>query len=460
MKTILNILFLIITIGLNAQPSLQESQTLALVSDTIYWEIPELKLTGISLFSKMDSVDIWNNDFNKDKKFHFLLKSGKTIVTCASPSKEENHIYPVKIVFGKQEKRVEVYFWKEASVHFDANYISQNSGKHYIEIPPVFELANIVFALTDAGAEDDNLVEKRTKYHKEVMKYFGKWKQHPLLQKINPLMNEDAYSTYYDYRMDSYGYDLVNGKIIPSKIYTNLGRRTSIQNDKNLWEQFVKDSHFEEFYKQHTAYYQTQISKTQQYLALSHNWQWLEARFPNRYNCYKVVMSPLINGFHNTQNYEDNGFKECLMIVCDAQGLEKIPNKKIISGIYTGIVFTEIDHNYVNPISDMFINDINPIFSDRKKWTSEAGDATHYTNPYTVFNEYMTHAIYLVYIHDNYKKWQYNIIKKRRVALMNRRGFKQFELFNNQLLSLYNQQKEKNFVKLYPAMLDWAKHSN
>ena len=88
-------------------------------------------------------------------------------------------------------------------------------------------------------------------------------------------------------------------------------------------------------------------------------------------------------------------------------------SKNQISGIYTGVVFTEIDHNYVNPVSNNFKIDIDRIMGDsnRAKWIKADGDGKFYNNGYKIFNAYMTHAVYLVYTNTVYAKVDQTVIE-------------------------------------------------
>lgn len=99
-------------------------------------------------------------------------------------------------------------------------------------------------------------------------------------------------------------------------------------------------------------------------------WTWLEREFPNtRYQSYRIVLSPLIGGSHSTQRYfaEDGAkvFGENVMFVCGTAHLDAIPTlgEKQKEGLMSGIVFTEIDHNYVNPATEKHYATLDSIFS-------------------------------------------------------------------------------------------------
>jgi hypothetical protein len=89
-------------------------------------------------------------------------------------------------------------------------------------------------------------------------------------------------------------------------------------------------------------------------------------------------------------------------------------------------VFSEIDHNYVNPVSDKYKKEINKIMGDehRSKWIKANGDGKYYGTGYKVFNEYMTHAVYLIYTNEFYSA------------------------------------ADQTITDLYPKMLEWSKSMN
>ena len=120
------------------------------------------------------------------------------------------------------------------------------------------------------------------------------------------------------------------------------------------------------------------------------------------------------------------------------------------------VVFTEIDHNYVNPTSDKYLTQINSIFSDRKKWLNEEL-TTAYETPFKVFNEYMTFAVYTLYISDLYdeKDWQ-EYLPKMEGQMKDARGFIKFDAFNKTLLTYYQANPNKTMEEYYDFILGWS----
>ena len=143
------------------------------------------------------------------------------------------------------------------------------------------------------------------------------------------------------------------------------------------------------------------------------------------------------------------------MFICKAE-YDKDYTEIMNELIESRVIFTEIDHNYVNPVSDQFIPSINQSFSNRNKWAlGEITDA--YSNPYMIFNEYMTYAVYTLYIYDNYSHSELQSYLPRLENQMEKdRGFINFKKFNQTLLNHYKQNPKIQMTELYEFILNWA----
>lgn len=98
-------------------------------------------------------------------------------------------------------------------------------------------------------------------------------------------------------------------------------------------------------------------------------WRRLEEEFPARYDTYAVVFFPLIGASHNTIRFEDEGFRECVMFVGGPDILAgQVDNPAREEAFLSRHVFTEIDHNYVNPVSAQYEVEIARALSDLDEW--------------------------------------------------------------------------------------------
>jgi hypothetical protein len=119
------------------------------------------------------------------------------------------------------------------------------------------------------------------------------------------------------------------------------------------------------------------------------------------------------------------------------------------------IVFTEIDHNYVNPVTDRFVRRVNKVFAELDAWNRQDS----YRSPYRTFNEYMTWAVFMLYCHDTLDdRGLLQKVNDRVVnTMVDSRKFVRFREFSEKLLELYEEREEtQTLVGLYPRILDWA----
>ncbi|MBL7825398.1 MAG: DUF4932 domain-containing protein [Saprospiraceae bacterium] len=344
---------------------------------------------------------------------------------------------------------------------FSKKYIQEHTGKSSFEIPEAQELVHIVMALTPTGIENTNMVRHGTDYYKEVMKQFGPWKDHPA---VNAMENHMKNFMYGHVKMDACGYFLDAGtRLRKDGVYhrMNWSDQNFIEPMVKDLEDFAKKSKFMEFFKGHGGYYQELITQAEKYMPIQPQWDWLEKEFPNRYQHYRITFSPLVNGWHTTNHFEDNGFKQTVMFICSAEGKSEKLSDKLWEGLMTRVVFSEIDHNYVNPISENYLEQIDAVFDDRAFWANDTL-AGSYNSPYMLFNEYMTWAVFTLYAYDHYDTETFEAINTRVEKQMDvGRGFIKFKEFNQKLLELYrNRSKEKKVFEFYPDILAWSAKFN
>ena len=113
----------------------------------------------------------------------------------------------------------------------------------------------------------------------------------------------------------------------------------------------------------------------------------------------------------------------------------------------------------MNPTSDKHLDRINKLFSKREIWATAGKPSDAYPTPYNVFNEYMTHALFFVYLLDTgFAGADYELVRSRRIAMNeDRRGFRLFTKFTDHLIELYKTRPAgKTMAELYPEILDWC----
>ncbi len=348
-----------------------------------------------------------------------------------------------------------------------ANPVIVSDGATSFKTPLLFEMVNVGYALMDTSTKGYfNAVDTSGAYYKEVIAQFGAYKNHKFVKKLNKRFKRLSLTYIMNVGKSTF---LIpkNGKIkFNSELalrHKFLARRFGIQ--KRFLKSFLKETNFNQFYLEHKAYYESYLTNTKNNTKIDSIKQFLEAEFPNKYDQYNLLMSSLIYGTHFTYNYKVRGIKTAAMWV---SALTETSHKKYsmrqLGGIYAGVIFTEIDHNYVNPVSDGYAKQLKKIMggANRKKWIDESGDAKYYKNGYDVFNEYMTHATYLIYTNSAYTKTDQEIIAKARIRMMEkRRKYIQFEKFYLHLQKLYTNRKAgETLASLYPQLLSWCEAQN
>ena len=97
-------------------------------------------------------------------------------------------------------------------------------GKQSVEIPQVYELTNIIIALSDYGKNNSELIDATTDYYKRVVLHFGKFKNEPIVKKIAKGIPKKYFGqeniNSHSLRLTSTNYDIdANGKLFNTKMY-------------------------------------------------------------------------------------------------------------------------------------------------------------------------------------------------------------------------------------------------
>lgn len=355
---------------------------------------------------------------------------------------------------------------QEKEVDFNRSYIEKNDQKTTIEINEAQELIYIILSITDFGKENPNMTKQSTEYFKEVKAYFTPFSNHEVVKKFDGLLRENVVN-YFLLAGNAYGFKFEGQKLVPTNIYNfpakGIGKYEIKTNPITIYlndlEEFVKDSDYRKFYKDHESYYNGLKKEYQNYAAVNEQKEWLETRFDYKINSYRVLTSPLIAGMNATHTFEDSDFKEMLLFLPTIRE-DKEWSEKFRRAINTRIIFTEIDHNYVGPVSEKNVETINSIFDNREKWVNAENKSTdHYPNPVKVFDEYFTWGLFILYSHDkigNDEVLFSQIVDNVNDMMVNKKGFLKAKEFNAELLSIYRTSSDKKIANLYKPLLEWS----
>jgi hypothetical protein len=229
---------------------------------------------------------------------------------------------------------------------------------------------------------------------------------------------------------------------------------------------FANKTKFREFYKQHRSVYDAQIKGYRDSINTAEMVTWLYKNFPStQYNSFKIIWSPLVSGNQSANWFESNGFRE-------AQAHVNFPyhhwfttgSPEVINLRRGNIVFTEINHAFINPEGDKYKDDIIQAFTGNKyKWVKKGGTGDGYGQDMGIFNEYMNWGLVSLRYVDYAPKEDLDSLLRLNDKYMGEsgRGFIKFPEYNRFLVNLYQNRKPgETLADLYPRIVAWFKENS
>ncbi len=351
---------------------------------------------------------------------------------------------------------------------FDEAYQSEHRNKTFVEIPEIYELINVVFALTSLSAEENShVVRTDVPYHQVVIDWFEKYQEHEVVKVIDEILRAD-FSMYYGLKMDSYIYHFVDDKIVSKEIYNriaqNVGENVMPSELLLQLEDFYHKTNFKEFYNRNLDLYNKQIAHFEKEINTAQMQSWLNKNFPKTsYDCFIVIFSPLVDWNQSAAWFDNNGFKEAQAHINFPYPSESDKKRTKAENILMDgqILFTEFNHAFINPEAEPYFKtkQFKEAFSNLGFWTvEESVAAKSYSNAASTFNEYMNWCLVSLYFLDTTPENVYkSAIEANTEWQTNKRGFKHFKSFNENLIKLYTNRKEGQTVAdLYPEIIAWC----
>ena len=323
-----------------------------------------------------------------------------------------------------------------------------------IAIPETYELSNIILAITPYTLDANSFeVAKGTKYYGEVLSHFMKYSKHPLIEKVNYSIEKWDY--YLSFRTDAYSFDIDKNKLIRKFNFKAQDDRNEFENNIDLVEDFMKVSGYREFYKNHKSYYDSLVNTYSKSQMLTQIISFLKTEFPSKDNLKKVsfsiIASPLVYRMNCHRDVEGipTDFISFPINILYRTSSSEPSESEISEGIH--MLFTETDHGFVNPTTIDFGEDVKKSFNTIF-WDKNSG----YNEEFSVFNEYMTWAIYDLFIFKYFPKVADDVCNKW--AKQNEtRGFIYSSMFNKEMRELYKSKKNNETIRdLYPGILKWC----
>jgi len=336
-------------------------------------------------------------------------------------------------------------------VDFSDAYIAENEDQVNVEIPMSYELLNIIIALGNINEQFTLLTNTNTEYYQKVISYFEPYINHEVIQKVKALNDTGNYPKL----RQIFIYKLIDNELKIDSTYKNAQSVNDLSEYIPLINDFAEKTDFEKFYYENQNLFEKEIRLFTQLVDIDEMWHWLEQNFRQRYSSMKIILSPLVGGAHNTTGYSDtdSDFSEIIIFVSTPNLLNKdrYNSEMVTKGLVERMVFTEMDHHYVNPTTDLDDNYSKVIeeFRDLSYWN----EGTGYNKEVLTFNEYMTWATFLIYAKEKYELNDYVEIKKATVDMMNYRKFVRFEDFADKLIQLRTLHNNATVESLYPHLL-------
>lgn len=456
-KTLLTIMVLAIAMSSFAAPLSKPTHKidrLICPNDTLWVYSPEITYSVPIKISTMNTSERFN--FGAlDKPYSFGITNGIDSFEYEHQKLPRVHI---DVSNGKRSVDVFLFAYMNPQAKFDEDHKREFDNQVVVEIPEAYEMVNILLSLTTYCRQDSDLLDMQKPYFHEVQQTFAQWENSPLVVALNKALEQDK-EAYISFRNSGFAYHFEFDKLVESKDYRNFNSRLGINDFKLQLEDFAQRSGFRKFYAKHKLYYKSLIDAHQQWVNVKEMKTWLENRFSNRFNAYRVILSPLVSNKHTINTFSDSDFKEAVLFI-NAFDPSATRSESTLQTRYRlwSIAFTEMSRLYLDPVSDRHINEVNTTFNNSTYWKSPNGSNENKAN--SIFNEYMKLGLLTLYMNDHMSSADFTAIyETHKTTAENKLGFQRFGLFSDELLKLHRN-GEKDIDKLYTYMLEWMAKNN
>lgn len=400
---------------------------------------------------------------SRDGRVQACLASGDRAY-CQSIAVGQQHDFTIRSGGKDYPTRFEGVFRQPMAV-FDASYQTEHRGRIRTEVPEVYELVNVAIALTAYAEKTPRLVYSDSPYHAEVMTRFGGLKDHPFVLALDKAMQADLFN-YFHLKMNGYAFVYgPDGRIARSAVYDRTGFNGRPTNDLApllaQMQDFSDRADFRAFFAAHRAFYQGQTDFYRDEIDLAGMQDWLRTQFPKvkPYDTTNVIFSPLVSGMQSVTWITTDGFSELQPHVnfpypdVVEDGLS--PRAAKLRRGY--IVFTEINHGFINPTADGYGARPGAAIGERVRWARPGTSSDSYDSNTSLFNEMMNWGLVSLYVIDKAPAADQALMLANLDRFMvERRGFTGFASFNAFLVDLYRDRPAGQTIEdLYPQILAW-----
>lgn len=339
------------------------------------------------------------------------------------------------------------------------------------EVPEAYELASVIASLTPYGrsltySADTTKAEDRDRaaYARAVADHFGPYADHPAVAAVGARGPGDI-DRMYNLRGNAYAYRFDGDALVHDAPFSHVwgGPRNRFSQNAALIEDFARETNFRAFYAAHRPYYDATTARDSSTADLAAMRAWLGRRLPRRGDtappALRVAYSPLTDGWHATKRFEDGG---CALLVMFVEPGPAGPGR---AHDFARMLFTEVDHNYVNPVSERFRSELGGRETyGAARWVDRDVLRGNYRSGYEVFNEYMTFAVFELWARDHYPPAvAAAAAENTRRMMTDRRGFVEYRAFSDEVRRLYDtgvaESEAYEIESMYPDLIAWARAS-
>ena len=227
--------------------------------------------------------------------------------------------------------------------------IKQN-GVCNVSIDPKVELLGVVQYIAD----DPNIIKNYSdnyKYSDDISKFFSKYKDEPIVSLYKKMRNEGfSYDCppnvmlYVDNNLK-----LLDNITLPDDIIARSGGKETLVKFLDLLADFRKKSKFDEFYNNHTDYYNSIVSSVKNKVDKIGCIEKLIKYYGYEQNSFNIIIQPLSSGGYGIRvDAKDGKF--------DVYDFMVVPND---DETFAELLIHEFGHSYVNPLTEENINEVN-----------------------------------------------------------------------------------------------------
>jgi len=383
-----------------------------------------------------------------EKEFKFCTKADTLVL-----NRSASDVVFTPVTNGVDTAYLALNFYENAP-HFSPEYQARNRGKVQLDIPPVYELVHIAFALTAYGGEKgSSLINKDTYYYRQMIRHFQPYRDHPLIQHLQlEMKTRGSRSVFRDLTQHSMGLNVIRGQISSSEIYPRSYRISPWWGD--LFQQlkdFADQTDYWDFYRDQQGYYRKLLHEQEQFLPIGELWAWLEKIFPDKVEGCQIIFSPLTGEITGIVSQSLPQYHELLLFV-DAPGalLQQDHSYEYKRGVRLMSVAGDLIAFYL----DGSVQDLQAViknhFSSRSRWISGEVSAA----PEEIFRTYMSHSLFCLYLEERFPP---DLSRRLRQALEDQmldEGYIRFYAFSREFLSFYEQNKgQKKAPEIIHAFL-------